>query len=180
MNNIIKYEKNKYFKTKKEYIKNMLLNTDDFCIWKFQKKLRKAEKYMIKSYNNPIYKICYYFLKKRRIKLGRKFGITISEGVFEEGLRIYHLGNIVVNPNAHIGKNCIIVGNLCIGNVKGENTAPVLKDNVMLGWGCTLIGNIVIETNVKVAAGAVVTKSVLQSNVTVAGIPAKIIKGEEN
>lgn len=176
MNNIISNERKIYFNTKKDFIKNMLIRSDDFYIWKFQKSLRKSEDYMRKS-NNNIYKLLYYLYKKRRIRLGRKIGITISEGVFEEGLRIYHCGNIVVNPHAHVGKNCIIVGNLCIGNVNGGMEAPILKDNVMLGWGCILIGNIIVEKNVKVAAGAVVVKNITKPNVTVAGVPAKIIKG---
>ena len=172
---IIKREQKKYFNDYKDYIKNFLLSTDDYHIWNFQKSLRKSEIYKIKSKDSYIYKLLFLLAKRKRIILGRRIGITISEGVFDEGLRIYHCGNVVVNPNARVGKNCIIVGNLCIGNVNGEKNAPIIKDNVMLGWGSTLIGNIIVENNVKVAAGAVVVKNISKQNVTVAGIPAKII-----
>lgn len=177
---ILKEEKMLYFKTKTDYIKNFILCTDDWNIWKFQKALRKSEKYKEKSKINYFYNILYFYFKKSRIKKGRKLGITISEGVFDKGLRIYHCGNIVVNPNAHIGKNCIIVGNLCIGNVNGELVAPKIKDNVMLGWGTTIIGDVIVEENVKIAAGAVIVKNILTPGATVGGVPGKIIKGEKS
>lgn len=46
---ILKEEKMLYFKTKTDYIKNFILCTDDWNIWKFQKALRKSEKYKEKS-----------------------------------------------------------------------------------------------------------------------------------
>ena len=52
---------------------------------------------------------------------------------------------------------------------------PVLKDGVVLGIGSVVLGDIIVEENVAVGANAVVNKSVLQKNVTIAGVPAKIV-----
>lgn len=173
---IIKIERNKYFPTKKKYIKSMLLNNDDYNIWKFQYRLRKTELYKKKKNKSILYSLLYVISKRRKEKLARKIGFNIPEGCFEEGLRIYHIGAIAVNPAARIGKNCIIVGNVCIGNVEGLNVAPKIGDNCMLGWGTTIIGDIHISNNCKIAAGAVVVKDVNVENDVVGGVPAKSLK----
>lgn len=66
-------------------------------------------------------------------------------------------------------------GNNCIGNSHEEDDCPVIGNNVRLGVGAKVIGNIYIADNVTIAAGAVVTKSCFEKGVTLAGIPAKII-----
>ena len=46
----------------------------------------------------------------------------------------------------------------------------------MLGVGAKVIGAVRVANNVKIAAGAVVVKNILEEGCTVAGIPAKIVK----
>ena len=46
-------------------------------------------------------------------------------------------------------------------------------------WNCTILPGVTIGNNVVVAAGAVVTKDV-PDNCVVGGVPAKIIKTNEN
>ena len=91
--------------------------------------------------------------------------------VFGPGLCITHWGTIVVSSHAKIGKNCRIHPSSCIGNHMG---APIIGDNVYIGPGAKIFGNITIGNNVAIGANAVVNKSV-PNNVTVAGAPAKII-----
>ena len=105
-------------------------------------------------------------------------GITIPRNVFSTGLLIWHYGNIVVNNNAKVGKNCELHGDNCIGN-KGygsDGKAPIIGDNVDIGVGAKIIGDIKIANNVKIAAGAVVIDSCEEENVILAGVPAKIIR----
>lgn len=45
-----------------------------------------------------------------------------------------------------------------------------------LELGASVIGNVSIADNVKIGAGAVVTKSVLEVGAVIAGIPAKKLK----
>ena len=52
---------------------------------------------------------------------------------------------------------------------------PTIGDNVFIGTNSCIFGNVKIGINVVIAAGAVVVHDV-PGNVTVAGIPAKIIK----
>lgn len=166
-------EKRRYFKSNTEFVRAALLNSHDFAIWRFQKSLRKAENY---KQNGRIWgKILYVVYHRRKNRIGRKLGFDIPEECFGQGLRIYHISPIVVNPTAKIGKDCIVVGNLCIGNVKGKPVAPHIGDCCMFGWGTTVIGDITIANNCSIAAGAVVIKSVLNDNETVGGIPAKRI-----
>lgn len=57
----------------------------------------------------------------------------------------------------------------------GGGGCPTIGDNVFIGTNSCILGNVKIGNNVVIAAGAVVVHDV-PDNVTVAGIPAKIIK----
>ena len=46
----------------------------------------------------------------------------------------------------------------------------------MIGAGTKILGPITIASNVKIGAGSIVLKECLEENVTLVGIPAKIIK----
>lgn len=115
-----------------------------------------------------------YYWRKRN-KLGLKLGLTIWDNSFEEGLYIYHPGNIVVNGSARIGKNCRLHGSNCIGNNGKTLDCPIIGNNVRLGVGAKVIGGVTIADDVIIAAGAVVVHSVLEPGVTVAGVPARKI-----
>lgn len=55
-----------------------------------------------------------------------------------------------------------------------EAEVPIIGDNCFIGPGAKVFGKIKIGNNVAIGANAVVNKDV-PSNVTVAGVPAKII-----
>lgn len=168
-------ERRIYFSTFKDYFINRILKTDSYYIWKFIFNLRRTEYCKEKSRKNKLFILFYIFYKRKKNKLGQRLGFDIPEGCFAEGLRIYHKSSIVINPYARIGKNCIIVGNCCIGNINGSNTAPTIGDNCMIGWGGTIIGNISIPNNCQIGAHAVVTKTILQDNAVLVGVPARNI-----
>lgn len=118
-------------------------------------------------------------LSIRLHRLGTKLGFYIPKDVFGSGLYIPHTGSIVVNPNSTIGKNCQINNNVVIGQNKGK--APTIGDNVYIGPGAVISGDIIIADNVWIGANSVVTKSIIEPNVLVGGIPARIIcKREHN
>ena len=52
---------------------------------------------------------------------------------------------------------------------------PSIGNNVFIGTNSCILGNVKIGNNVVIAAGAVVVHDV-PDNVTVAGVPARIIK----
>lgn len=55
---------------------------------------------------------------------------------------------------------------------RGED-APVLENNVDIGVGANLIGDIHIASNIKIGANALVNKSFEDENTILVGVPAK-------
>lgn len=142
--------------------------------WKYVITLRKREYYQNTGKNKLMY--LYYKFKHRRMSL--KLGFDIPCNVFGKGLKINHFGCIVVNPKAKIGDWCDIHQGVNIGeNV--DKCAPVIGDNVWIGPGAKLFGGINIGNNVMIGANAVVNKS-FEDNVTIAGVPAKVINYNGN
>lgn len=148
-------------------------------IWRFQIVLRKHEYY----YNNLDKGIGYKLMEKiyslKHQRLGVKLGFDIGVNCFGPGLRINHWGYLVVNGNARIGAWCDIHQGVNIGqNI--EPGAPVIGDDVWIGPGAKIFGNITISDGVAIGANAVVGKSVFEEDITVAGIPAKKVKDTGN
>lgn len=143
--------------------------------WKFQKLLRKTEFYFNKK-KNPLEWLYYYYLEYRYKKLSIKLGFTIPKNVFGSGLAIPHYGTIVVNSRAKVGKNCRIHVGVNIGASGGKPEAPIIGDNVYIGPGAKIFGNIKIADNIAIAANASVGKSFNEENIVVGGVPAKKIK----
>lgn len=102
-------------------------------------------------------------------------GGQIAAGTLGAGVVIYHINGIVFNGYSHIGTNCKLHGNNCIGNSRDVKDCPIIGNNVRLGVGAKVIGKVYIADDVTIAAGAVVTKSCFERGVTLAGIPARII-----
>lgn len=150
------------------------MHEHEYSIWRYTLLLRKEEYYDKKK--SLIWKIASAFFRIRKNKLGERLGFTIHKNVFGPGLRIWHYGNIVVNAYARVGKNCTLHGNNCIGNNGFSGKAPIIGDNVDIGFGAIIIGDIIIANNVIIGAGAVVNKSFTEENVVIAGVPARIIK----
>lgn len=142
-------------------------------IWKFEILLRKLEylKNCGKFIHKPIYLWTYYRFHKLSIKLG--FSIPIN--VFGPGLAIVHYGTIIVNQNAKVGKNCRLHAGTTIGGTNGSSKAPEIGDNVYIGTGAKIIGDIEIGNNIAIGANSVVNKDFKVDNITIAGIPAKQI-----
>ena len=148
-------------------------------IWKFQIALRKAE-YYHNCKSKGIFKILYKFFQYRLFRMQLKTGITIPMNVFGPGLMITHLGPIIVNGFAKVGKNCCIHPFTCIGmNGRIPDTA-IIGDDVYISTGVKIIGKVKIANGVMIGANAVVTKSVEEESITVAGVPAKKISNNGN
>lgn len=144
-------------------------------IYKFQKNLRKLEYY--RNCRRDFFgKIYYYYLRYWFKKESMKLGFSIPLNVFGSGLAIVHYGTIVVNSNARIGRNCRIQVCTNIGASGGSYKAPILGDNVYIGPGSKIYGDIKIANNIAISANSVVNKSFLEENIMIAGCPAKKIK----
>jgi serine O-acetyltransferase len=87
-----------------------------------------------------------------------------------------HFGGIVVNPKAVIGANCYLSHNVLIGKVHAGKRAgvPVVGDNVFIGAGAVILGNIAIGNNAAIGVNSVVIDDV-PAGVLVAGAPARVV-----
>lgn len=168
----IEIEKNLYFSNNSifEKVKEFLLQTEDYSLWRYIYYMRKAEYF----YNRNC-KLRFLFFQRKKNIIGRRLNISIRKNNFEEGLRIWH-GGVIVNGFAKIGKNCQLHGDNCIGN-KGskEIDAPIIGDNVDIGIGAKIIGGIYIANDIKIGANAVVTKSCYEKGAVLVGSPARKI-----
>ena len=64
----------------------------------------------------------------------------------------------------------------CRNSWGGNNGyAPVLGDNIVVGYGAVILGNTHVANGVAIGANAVVNKDVLEENIAVAGVPARKI-----
>lgn len=77
--------------------------------------LRKTEYHI-----NCDHKIREFFYLLRLKRKQCRYGIHIPVNVFDKGLSIAHLGTIVINGNAQVGKDCRIHVGVVIG-ANGEN-----------------------------------------------------------
>lgn len=142
-------------------------------IWKFEIALRHSEYYY--NQNSTLFnKMLYYFWYFRFKKLGSKLNIELWLNQFGPGLSIAHGGCIIVNGNAKIGDNCRLHEGVTIGATNGESEAAKIGDNVFIGTGAKIIGKVTIADGCAIGANAVVINDVLDKNVSVAGVPAKI------
>lgn len=109
-----------------------------------------------------------------------KYGLAISyKTQVGSGLYIGHVGGIVVNTHAVIGKNCNLSHQVTVGvSRRGSRRGyPVIGDNVYIGPGAKVIGNVHVGNNAAIGANCVVTCDVPDSSVVV-GVPGKVISSE--
>jgi serine O-acetyltransferase len=109
-------------------------------------------------------------------------GIEIHPGArIGSGLFIDHGMGVVIGETTIIGDNVTLYQGVTLGG-SGKETGkrhPTLHDNVVVGAGASILGNISIGRDVRVGAGSVVVKPV-PDHCTVVGVPARVVrhKGE--
>lgn len=107
-------------------------------------------------------------------RLSRKYLIQIPHVTkIGYGLYLGHHMCLVVNGTAILGNNVNLSQFTTIGSNAGSKAA-VIGDNVYIGPGCCIVGNVYIGNNSTVGAGSVVVKDI-EENTTVAGTPTKLI-----
>ncbi len=124
-----------------------------------------------------LYPLKFLYLLSNKLVVEILFGMYIpSDCDIGPGLYINNFQGLVINPNAVIGRNCSIGHGVIIGTAAdGTARAPRIGNDVFIGSRAVVIGPITIGDNVRIGANAVVLKDV-PSNVTVAGVPAKIVR----
>ncbi len=96
----------------------------------------------------------------------------ISRGIF-----IDHGMGVVIGETTVIGDNVTLFQGVTLGGTGKEKGKrhPTLGNNIVVGAGAKILGNIIIGNNVMVGANAVVLKDV-PSDCTVVGIPGRITR----
>ncbi|MEM7726384.1 MAG: serine O-acetyltransferase [Cyanobacteria bacterium P01_A01_bin.45] len=104
-------------------------------------------------------------------------GIEIHPGaVIGKAVFIDHGMGVVVGETAIIGDYALIYQGVTLGGTGKESGKrhPTVGENVVVGAGAKVLGNILIGNNVRIGAGSVVLRDV-PSDCTVVGIPGRII-----
>lgn len=105
-------------------------------------------------------------------------GIEIHPGaVIGKGLFIDHGMGVVVGETAIIGDNVTLFQGVTLGGT-GKETGkrhPTLEDNVVVGAGAKVLGDIVIGQNSYIGANAVIIRNV-PPNATVVGVPGHVTR----
>ena len=132
------------------------------------------------------YKISHFLYKRKRFliariiseKAKRKTGREIHPGAtIGKNLFIDHGMGVVIGETCVIGDNVTLFHGVTLGGTGKEKGKrhPTIGNNVFIGSGAKILGNITIGNNVKIGANSVILESI-PDNVTVVGIPGKIIK----
>lgn len=126
-----------------------------------------------------LYKIRLYILARLISQVSRFLtAIEIHPGAeIGAGFFIDHGMGIVIGETAIIGDNVLLYQGVTLGGTgleKGKRH-PTIGNNVVIGAGAKVLGNITIGDNSYIGANAVVIKDV-PPNSTVVGVPGKITK----
>jgi serine O-acetyltransferase len=92
------------------------------------------------------------------------------------GIFLDHATGLVVGETAVIEDDVSLLHDVTLGGTGKEagDRHPKIRYGVMIGAGAKILGNIEVGHCARIAAGSVVIKPV-PNNVTVAGVPAKVI-----
>jgi serine O-acetyltransferase len=104
-------------------------------------------------------------------------GIEIHPGArIGEGFFIDHGMGVVIGETAEIGDNVLLYQGVTLGGTSLQKVKrhPTLGNDVVVGVGAKIIGNITIGDGSKIGAGSVVVSSV-PPNATVVGVPGRIV-----
>ncbi len=114
------------------------------------------------------------FLCERFIEITTGISIPAACSI-GKGFRIHHFGGIHMHPSVIIGDHCTIYHDVTIGDLGGIGKAAHLGNNIMVGAGAKIIGEIFIGDNCRIGANTVVNQNLPENSVAI-GNPCKIKK----
>lgn len=152
-----KYEKKWYY--------GLPINlTENQILYKHTYYLRHAEY----AYNT--HSICRYYYLIKLLRIQTRYGISVPLNTVGKGFHIQHLGSVIINDGAKVGDNLKMHPGTVIGANNGK--APTIGNNVYIGPGAKVFGDIELADDIMVGANAVVNKSCMNKGAHLVGIPA--------
>ncbi len=134
-----------------------------FGRWRYSIKFRP-----LRMFFSFLYKVLYKFVQ---ILTGIELPCEVLLG---KNFVIDHFGGVIVSGYARFGDNCRIRNGVVVGLKNVDSPcAPVIGDNVDIGSGAKVLGDIKIGSNVVIGANAVVLQDV-PDNALAVGVPAVI------
>lgn len=129
--------------------------------------------YLLKTNRTGLLRLYRHYLRHSQTRLGVYLPPEVTIG---PGFLIGHVFATVITPAAVLGRNVKLSGSVTIGNQNSGTSrgAPVLGNGVFVAPGVRIIGRHHVGNGAIISANAVVTQDV-PANVTVGGIPAKVI-----
>ena len=101
-------------------------------------------------------------------------GVAIDRGMrVGRNFRIIHAGGIVLHPQVTFGDRCGIMHNVTVGTNMDKPGVPRIGDDVFIGAGAVVIGNIVVGDGALIAANSLVFFDV-PADALAMGVPAVI------
>lgn len=132
-----------------------------------------------------IYRMGHFFHQKKMVSLGKffsylnrfLFSVWIpSSSYIGKNFKLGYGGlGIVIHSNTVIGDNVTIAQNVTIGRNFGDIGVPVIGDDVYIGAGSVVFGEINIGNNVIIGSNSLINKEI-PDNTTVVGNPMKVIQ----
>lgn len=151
----------------KKLIRRLLYKNDTDGFWK---KYKKAQAGSV---------LCAIICRRRAEKYGAFIPVTNGIQQFNTPHQFY---GIFISKGTVIGKNCTIFQHVTIGsNTLGDsdkNGAPKIGDNVYIGAGAKIIGDITVGNNVRIGANCVVFSDI-PDNASVVLQKPRIIEHDE-
>ena len=126
-------------------------------------------------YTHGMQGLALWLSKRMRKRMGADIHPAATIG---RRFSIDHGAGVVIGGTAIVGDDCLIYQGVTLGmtgNKLEGKRHPTLGNNVMVGAGAIVLGDIHIGNNVKVGAGAVVVHDV-PDDVTVVGVPATVVR----
>lgn len=164
----LSYEKARY--PQESYLKYLLQSNESSIIWKHQVLLRTTEYHI-----NANHKLRARFLRLRLNRFQNKYAMHIPPNVCGKGLKLMHIGPILMNDRVRVGEDCTFHINTALVAGGTSSGVPTLGNGIVVGIGAVILGDIYIADGVAVGGNAVVNKDVLEADIAVAGVPAKKI-----
>ena len=105
-------------------------------------------------------------------------GIEIHPGA-QIGRRCFidHGMGVVIGETTEIGDDVLMYQGVTLGGTGKEKGKrhPTIGNNVVIGTGAKILGNITIGSHTKIGAGSVVVRSVPEHS-TVVGVPGRVVR----